>query len=423
MESNRIATAASGNLIDLYFSYVGETECPAVFHRWSALSLIGAYLGRQYFFQHGHSLINPNIYVMLMGSPGTRKSTAIKIASSLAKKAGYNTIAAAKTTKEKFLCDLAGEADFDATSSPDDIMEQNLFGSQDKDAEILIAADEFNVFIGNGNIEFLSLLGTLWDYDGIFEDKKKNSKSLKITNPTVSMLAGNTPTGFALAFPPEAIGQGIFSRLLLVHGEITGKRITFPAPTSLEVTSATVKAFQQMKMIARGAATLSDPAKVALDSIYQTQGGTLDVRFESYSNRRFTHLLKLCLIVSASSFRATIELEDVILANTILTHTEHTMSKALGEFGKARHSDVAHKILQFLESKVAVVSVKELWKQVHNDMEDIKQLRDMLSNLTIADKIIAAQGGFLARRKVLEETSSEFVDFSLLTDEERRYIS
>jgi hypothetical protein len=99
------------------------------------------------------------------------------------------------------------------------------------------------------------------------------------------------------------------------------------------------------------------------------------------------------------------------------------MSKALGEFGKARHSDIAHKILQYLESKVAVVTVKELWKQVHNDMEDIKQLRDMLSNLTIADKIIAAQGGFLARRKVLEETSSEFVDFSLLTEEERRYIS
>ena len=421
MERDRIAPS---NLIDMYLAYVGDTECPATFHRWSALTTIGAYLGRQYFFQHGHSLVNPNIYVMLMGSPGTRKSTAIKIASSLIKKAGYATIAATKTTKEKFLCDLAGESDFEADDSAEDIMERNLFGSAaDKDAEILIAADEFNVFIGNGNIEFLSLLGTLWDYDGIFEDKKKNSKSLKILNPTVSMLAGNTPTGFALAFPPEAIGQGIFSRLLLVHGESTGKRITFPKATSLEITSETVLAFQQMKAVVRGPATLSPEATAALDSIYQTQGGTLDVRFESYSNRRFTHLLKLCLITSAASLRATITLEDVVLANTILTHTEHTMSKALGEFGKARHSDIAHKILQYLESKVAVVTVKELWKQVHNDMEDIKQLRDMLSNLTIADKIIAAQGGFLARRKVLEETSSEFVDFSLLTEEERRYIS
>ena len=56
-------------------------------------------------------------------------------------------------------------------------------------------------------------------------------------------------------------------------------------------------------------------------------------------------------------------------------------------------------------------------------MEDIKQLRDLLSNLTIADKIIVVQGGFLARRKVLEESSSQYVDFSLLTTEERSYIS
>lgn len=416
---------APNNLIDLYFQYVGETESPATFHRWSALATIGAFLGRRYSFQLGHSRINPNIYVMLMGSPGTRKSTAIKVASSLIQKAGYSSVAATKTTKEKFLCDLAGEvSEFDALAEAEDIMERNLFGpATAADAEILIAADEFNIFIGNGNIEFLSLLGTLWDYDGIFEDKKKNSKSLKILNPTVSILSGNTPVGFSLAFPPEAIGQGIFSRLLLVHGENTGRKITFPTPPSLEVTSALVQAFQQMKAIATGTATLSAESEKALDAIYQGQLGTSDVRFESYNNRRFTHLLKLCLITSASSFRNTIELDDVILANTILTHTEHTMSKALGEFGKARHSDVAHKVLQYLESKVAVVSVKELWKQVHNDMEDIKQLRDLLSNLQIADKILSAQGGFLARRRILEETSSAFVDFSLLSDEERRYIS
>ncbi len=359
-----------------------------------------------------------------MGSPGTRKSTAIKVAASFIRKAGYTSVAAERTTKEKFLMDLAGVAsEHDGPSEPDDLMEMNLFGEQEGDAEILIAADEFNIFVGNGNIEFLSLLGGLWDYDGVFEDKKKNSKSFKITNPTVSILAGNTPVGFSLAFPPEAIGQGIFSRLILVHGEPTGTKITFPSPPSIESTAALVAAFQEMRATAIGKATLSADAHFALDSIYKSITGPADVRFESYTNRRFTHLLKLCLICSASSFRNIIELEDVIYANTILTHTEHTMPKALGEFGKAKHSDVAHKVLQFLESKNAVVTVKELWKQVHNDMEDIRQLRDMLGNLTIADKIISANGGFLARRKVLEEASSKWVDFSLLHPDERSFIA
>lgn len=409
------------SLLDLYFDYIGESECPSVFHRWSALTVIGAYLGRRYFLPLGHSVVNPNIYCMLMGSPGTRKSTAIKIASSLAKKAGYDNIAANKTTKEKFLMDLAGEEnEYDA---PEDILDANLFGQGDGDAEILIAADEFNIFIGNGNIEFLALLGDLWDFSGEFQDKKKTSKSIKIVNPTVSILAGNTPVGFSLAFPPEAIGQGIFSRLILVHGEPTGRKITFPETPSMEKTAALVEGFRMMKAAVIGQAEMSPEARSALDHIYKKFSGIGDVRFESYANRRFTHLLKLCLICSASSFRSSILLDDVILANTILTHTEHTMPKALGEFGKAKHSDVAHKVIQYLESRMEVATLKDIWKQVHTDLEDMKILRDMLSNMVVAEKIISSKGGFLAKRKLVHERDNTFVDFSLLSEEERSYLS
>lgn len=413
------------NLISSYLDYVGDSECPTTFHRWCCISIIGAFLGRRYFFQHGHFTVHPNIYCMLMGSPGTRKSTAIKVATGLVKKAGYTKIAAERTTKEKFLMDLAGAEDDTSGLDAADIMEQNLFGpASTEDAEILIAADEFNTFVGNGNIEFLSLLGVLWDYSGPFEDRKKNSKSFVINNPTVSLLAGNTPTGFSLAFPMEAIGQGIFSRLLLIHGESTGKKITFPAAPSLESTSALVELFTAMKATVLGKAEMTHGAETLLDKIYKSTAGIPDVRFESYINRRFTHLLKLCLIISASCFRNTITEFDVVYANTVLSHAEHTMPKALGEFGKAKNSDVSHKVLQILESSYSVMPFKDLWKQLHNDLDSISALKDIIANLTIADKVIAVQGGFLAKRKVLEESSdSEAVDYSLLSEQERKYIS
>ncbi len=409
------------DFITAYLQYIGETEAPATFHRWSCLSILGAYLGRRYNFQHGHFNIASNLYVMLMGGAGSRKSTAIKIAASLIKKAGYDTIAAERSTKEKFLMDLAGEE-----STPQgNIMEQNLFGTSDNDApcEILIAADEFNTFVGNGNIEFLSLLGVLWDYNGKFEDRKKNSKSLVIENPTVSILAGNTATGFSLAFPAEAIGQGIFSRLILIHGEKTDKRITFPEAPSQAQEKLLLDILYAIRQVASGNAVLTPSARTMLDAIYQGWIGFPDVRFESYANRRFSHLIKLCLIVSAASMRNCIEDCDVVYANTILTHAEHSMSKALGEFGKARNSDVAHKVIQILESSYVPVSLKELWQNVHNDLEDISALKDMISNLVIAEKILSTKGGFLAKRRILDEVSNEFVDFSLLTPEECKYVS
>lgn len=419
--------AKNVDFISGYLEYIGESEAPTTFHRWSCISILSAWLGRRYNFNHGHFNVASNVYCMLMGGAGSRKSTAIKVAAKLLKKAGYDSIAAERTTKEKFLMDLAGvtsEHDAATTSNVDDLMEQNLFGATSSSScEILIAADEFNTFIGNGNIEFLSLLGVLWDYQGKFEDRKKNSKSLIIEDPTVSILAGNTATGFSLAFPAEAIGQGIFSRLILIHGEKTDRRITFPEPPCPYKEKYLIDLLQTIRQVAFGNASMTPAAASALDSIYKTWTLLPDVRFESYGNRRFQHLLKLCLILSAASLRNIIELEDVIYANTVLTHAEHTMPKALGEFGKGKHSDVAHKIIQILESSHSPIPINTVWKHVHNDLDSMDTLKDLVHNLVFAEKVISTKIGLLIRRKVLEEVSNEFVDFNYLTDEERRYIS
>ena len=136
-----------GDFFSHYLAYTSETEVPAFFNRWSAIAGIGAYLGRQYYFQHGHFTINPNQYCMLIGSPGTRKSTAIKLMKKLLVDAGYNTIAADKTTKEKFLLDLSGDkGEEGALQTPEELLDSSLFNEgSNNDSEIFIMADEFNL--------------------------------------------------------------------------------------------------------------------------------------------------------------------------------------------------------------------------------------------------------------------------------------
>jgi len=407
------------DFLSSYLIYTRDTECPITFHRWSSLSILGAWLGRRLHFQLGHFRVNPNLYTMLMGSPGTRKSTAIKIASSLIKQAGYENVAADRTTKEKFLLDLAGE-DKVAT----DVLDLNLFGGVPDAAEILVAADEFNSFIGNGNIEFLSMLGVLWDHNGTFSNRVKNSKSVEIVDPTVSILSGNTPTGFSLAFPVESIGQGIFSRILLIHGEPSGRKITFPEPPTVEETAVMLEYLTKIRSECYGTLKISDTAKNLLDKIYKSWNGITDVRFESYANRRFTHLLKLCILVCAARVSINLSEQDVIFANTILTHAEHTMPQALGSFGKARNSDVAHKALQILGASHTPLTLKDLWVDLHTDLEKMTDLADILRNLVAADKLLQHNAGFLIKRKLIEETATDgLVDYSFLTEEERKYIA
>lgn len=413
-----------------------RTEPPAVYYRWCLLSTIGILLGRNTYLNHGHFKIYPTLYTMLIGTPGARKSTPIKLCKKLLRLTGYENIAADKTSKEKFLVDLAGESDSPEFSqggrapakSMDQILDQNIFGDCDEDSttrEMAIMADEANDFFGHGNIEFLSLLGNLWDYEGNFTYRIKTGKSLSIHNPTISILSANTPTGFAMAFPSEVLGQGFFSRLLLIHGEPSGRKIAFPRGMDDEQTEYFVNRLLEIKSSCNGPLDLDPDAEQTLEKIYGTFSNIGDQRFESYSTRRFAQLLKLCIIYCASRLGRTISKRDVICANTILSHAERYMPKALGEFGKSRNSDVSHKIVELVNSRsiAGLVPFKDILKEVSRDIEKPADLANLLNGLVAAERIqqIAlpdGRVGFMPKKKAVEQVDSSLLDLSILTEEE-----
>ena len=418
----------TANLFDTYFEYVDKTEPPLVFHRWSLISCLGAYLGRQYKLPFGDFNIYPNQYVMLIGDPGTRKSTAIKLAKKVIGSAGYEKFSAERTSKEKFLLDLEGVEDDDGVAVNQNKIMQNLFGDESSGGEareVFICADEFNEFVGSSNLEFLSLLGSLWDWDDEsqpFKQRLKTSRSVSIYQPTISILAGNTHAGFAEAFPPQAIGQGFLSRLLLVYGESSGKKITFPERPSDELKRRLTDTFAEIRNRVIGEAKLTDKAKGMLEVIYRTFEGLEDARFKHYSTRRFTHLLKLCLLTAASNIRTEIRAEDVLFANTLLTYTEHKMPNAMGEFGKAKNADVAARIMSVLAEAKTPLDIPALWKQCQSDLDRPEDLNKLLAGLVQGGKIqyvsrtkTGGVQGYMIVRKLLSDNHL-YVDFSLLKE-------
>lgn len=387
-------------------------------------------LGRQYRLPFGDFNIHPNMYTMLIGDPGTRKSTAIKLAKKVLSGAGYEKFAADRTSKEKFLLDLEGVVGDEGEVLSKSAVMSNLFGDDlsMEAKEVFIVADEFNEFVGSSNLEFLSLLGSLWDYDdpaAPFKQRLKTSKSVSIYQPTISILSGNTHAGFAEAFPPQALGQGFMSRLILVYGEASGKKITFPERPPEQLRQKLLDTLKEIKHNVFGDAKLTPKAKEMLETIYRSFEGLEDVRFKHYSTRRFTHLLKLCLISSACDLRKEITATDVIMANTLLTFTEHNMPRAMGEFGKARNADVSAKILSMLSSAKSPQDTPAIWKQVQNDLDRLEDLQKMLAGLIQANKIQYVQRGasrtaqgYLIVKQVLSN-KSVYVDYSLLKESGR----
>lgn len=373
------------------------------------------------------------MYIMLIGSPGARKGTAIKMMKAMLRRAGYSTFSADRTRKEKLLVDMA-DGTLDGGDAPNDDLSEykkhksvngkkkdiaalNLFGEEadEEPREVYIAVDEFNDFIGTGNMDFITFLGNMWDYDGIYKDRIKNGRSVSVPYPTFNIVGGNTATGFAQAFPPEMIGQGFLSRLLMIYGEKTDRKITFPVDLTAGEYANLQGGIQRIRNEVQGVAVLTAEASVLLDNIYHNTEELPDPRFRTYSTRRLTHLIKLCLICAASRFSKEVSYSDVFMANSILSYTETLMPRALGEFGKSKYSETANRVMDILSSTVLPVTMNDLWKLVSGDMDKLSDLGLLLARLKEADKITVIGNGFVAKRGTLKE-GNKYFDFGLLTE-------
>lgn len=417
-------TNSSKCLLEMYLDFLEDTEPPQQFHRWAFLSCIGAQLSRNIYFTHGHQIIYPNMYVMLVGAPATRKSTSIKISRKIIEDAGYTQFSFGKSSKQKFLLDWGGghlgtgaskEATMDAMlDAPLNAITGNINRTAtDIISDCFIAQDEFIDFIGQGNFEFISLLTTLWDNLDKYDERLKNSESVRIPNPTLSILGGITPSSLAMALPAEANGSGFLSRILLVYSEPSGKKIAFPSPPDDRARKIFVSSLAKLRSL-EGECKLSPDSRDLLTKIYHTWENVSDVKLEYYAGRRLTHLMKLCMICAALRHSLEISPDDIIKANTLLTYTEAGMSTALQYFGTAKNLESSTKVLDYINKAGHPVSLREVFTASRTYFDKLADLMLVCNNLMESGKIQFKDG-------LIYPLQHQLLDMGDLTDF-KRYI-
>lgn len=400
---------------ETYFNYIGDTEAPTIYHRWCAISIVAALLGRNTYLPFGHGNIYPNMYIMLVGNPGTRKGAALDPATALLKALGYDKIAPERLSPERFIVEMQ---QMNRTLQIEDIEFDTL--AMDTPSEIYVAADEFGDFI-RGNVDFVRLLTTLWNNRDVYKHPKLhgNNRNVIIHKPTVSIIGCTTQQDIALTLPLEVIGQGFLSRFILVNGDATGIKITIPKTNGKIATNKMVNNLQQIRETCTGEISFSESTMGILDRIYKTAVELDDYRFKYYNTRRFTHLLKVAMVLAAMDGMCTMEPIHAINANTLLVATERGMPKALGEFGKSKHSDVTNNIMGIIKGAMRPVSAKALWKAVIQDLQRMEELILILRNLEAAEKIqkvtTTLGSGYVPKATHQNEWAEDLINRQFLT--------
>lgn len=380
------------DILDKYINSNSGNECPAQYHRWAFISAMAACIGRDVSVKFGHKQLYPTMYVVLVGLPASRKSTAIDIVETLLKASGYQTFAFTKTSREKFLMDL--NEGFNARKEDGELDMAKLIDTNitktEECREAYICADELVDFLGMHNFNFLNTLTTLWDNKNNYPERLKNSVSINIPKPTVNLLGGFTPQNLSLAIPPEMIGQGATSRFIFVHAAKPSKRITFPQDMDNKVKNETIEFFDKM-MHMKGECKITPEAEELLDEIYQNFEELHDSRLHHYCSRRLIHLLKLCVIFSCMYGNLIITDTIVEKANTILSYTESSMTYALGEFGQSKTAKATQSVMEVFQSADKPLGLFDLWGRISNDVDKPHILGEILENLLNSGKIMQSK--------------------------------
>lgn len=399
-----IDTIIKNKFLRTHLKYVENTESPRIMHVWSAIMAASAAMGRHVWLEVGIKKTYSNNFCLLVGPPGTRKNTAINLAVDLMEKhtkvkfapddtggQRQGLIVAIQHSDDNKLKDLTqGLFDLDnfATNDTQSLksVKLDLQGSDPDRHAMFIKATEFGSFLGQGSVDMTRFLIKMWDCETYKYALKKEELVLK--DPLVNLLGGTTSSDLALLLPSEAIGQGFMSRIILVYAP---KKEKFVPPSKIllgdEHKPYLISIYKYLFEDLKGAMTKSLEAQEMEDDIYMQNIRLQDSRFIHYSERRGDHLMKLAMVLAATSKRTIITGEDFEEANALLIETEIYMSEALGEYGLSPLAQSRQKILEFIQTINGPVTLDILWYTLKRDMRRV-DFMNCLQELVRDKKII-----------------------------------
>lgn len=375
----------------VYLDENSEREIPYTYMRMGMYSAAAAALGRRAYLKFGDSPLYPNMYVILVGEPSTRKNTVISRIRDLMAIAGYRTFSSSHSNRATLLRELKVGTDSkrnsaldiqlaDAynkvsskfTDKPDSvkdwllnditnnleaggdiedievIKEEVLTESGEKVSQLYMCLDELVDMSSRTAPELFTTLNNLWDNLAVYTD---STTGTVIPRPTLNILGGLNPASFIKIFPKTEMSSGLITRVLLVRGVQTKRKLSpFMIKTNPETDKIIVSEFTRL-MNFSGELKLTPEAIELYNNIYENQPKVNDLRFAYYNERRFTHLAKLAMLNAAMRNSHTIERGDVLYTNTILTFLENNMGKALGDYELNRSAQIIDKIINFIKTK------------------------------------------------------------------------
>lgn len=377
------------DFISSYLKYAEGYETPQVYDLWSSISCLASLISRRVWIDMGFFKVYPHLYVVLVGQPGGRKTSAMEISESILMDVGDIMFSSTATTKEALCKKMMAEC------------VRNFINPLTNELEtytpISLCLTELSHFLGINNAHMIDFLTTIYDR-AIYKADTKNMGNDIIEGPFLNILACTTPSNITRYLKEDVISGGFSRRTIFVYEFDDGEPIAFPTVTE-EALAARAYCVEWGKKLATvaGQFVFTDAAKAWYkpwyDELFYALKHHRDLATRGYYKSKHIQLLKLSMLFAVSNRTDLIlEPEHLMLALATLEKAEKNLGKVYESMGRNELSGIQAKAMDYVSMAQGAILEKELETLLVKDANYGERM-EIIRTLVSSSKLIRVNHG------------------------------
>lgn len=384
------------NFVQAYKIWASGNEAPDIYHQWSGLSVISSLVSRRVWVPQGQDYVMGNLYILLVGPAGNKKSTAMKAARGIVRefREKSSPVPPKNQTWQSIVQDLGDEHE---------PYKKHFVHQGDKFvySHASMFCNEFATLLKTDPLGWVTFLTDIYDEDS-YEYKIKNAprdgKKLDfIQNPYITFLGCMTPELTANSIQEGIITTGFSRRCIFVYANRSSKCVPRRTTTTdqLNARDWLIQWGTKLSMV-QGPFVWEDNAVEYFDHWYTKNRSIMasltDGFLASWLDSKNQIVIKVAMMLSlADSLDLRLRKQDIEAALLLIDETELHFHKIFAAAGRNPIAMISMKIISQLEQNHKPVLDKQIYRDMHPH-GSTDEIKEAINHLLSTNQICARQG-------------------------------
>ncbi len=363
-----------------YLLFNENNECPPIYTLWTALATLSTAVGLRVYKHYDDYEIYCNLYILLVGEAGAKKTTTRDIGKALLREALPDVILSASCeSREGTIKFMDGPAQLRKfINHKGKLIEYRPMG---------IYCGEFSNYVSVDPIKMVNFLVDV--YDGVLYDYRLKNEMQYLLKPYVVLLACAVPEFLTAKLKSSEFTGGFGRRAIMVCDESDIRK------RDSGMSTEGVKARQRCLITLRAIQDVVGEAVFTpeAEAVFWQWRSTLTYPVDKFVRcwRRALHILvqKVAMLITVSeTLGVIIQKPHIEMAIQLLTDVEKNFTMVTGLMGRGELNEPTANILRYLKDKGGWVTEKQLQKDLMlKEFKNVVEYIQVLNSLQHTEQI------------------------------------